>query len=139
MFPQAKVINHEYLQEGARQAVVGRVRLAGHPDCLPEVPSMSADVSPGDVYRRRDNLVTREIVGETIIVPISGELADLQNVYSLNPTGAFVWQCLNGSDSLEQIQAAMTREFDVDAKSAWGDLAELIAELHRAALVERVE
>ena len=96
------------------------------------------DLLPGDVYRCRDNLVTREIVGETIVVPISGELADLQQVFSLNATGAFVWERLDGSRSLEFIHQAVTESFDVDKKEAWADLAELVADLAQASLIDKV-
>jgi len=95
-------------------------------------------VSPGDVYRCCDNLVTREIVGETIIVPVSGELGDLQRAYSLNATGAFVWKRLDGSTPLKSIQQAVSSHFTAGKKEAWADLAELITDLERAGLVERV-
>jgi hypothetical protein len=97
------------------------------------------NVSTGDVYRCRDNLVTREIVGETIIVPITGELADLQHVYSLNATGAFVWGRLDGSASLEIIHQAVTKHFKVRKKDAWEDLVELVTDLARASLIEKVQ
>ena len=139
MFQQAKVIDHEYLWEGSRYSVVCDSRRAARPVGLPDVQSVSMNVSTGDVYRCRDNLVTREIVGETIIVPISGQLADLQQVYSLNATGAFVWQRLDGSASLETIHQAVTTHFKVLEKDAWEDLVELVAELAQASLIEKVQ
>ena len=54
-----------------------------------------------DIYRSRDNLVTREIVGETLLVPISGKLANMDDMFSLNDTGAYVWGRLNGRSTLE--------------------------------------
>ncbi len=139
MFQQAKISQHEYLSEGGRNCVVGHYRLAARAASLPDIQSVSMNVSTGDVYRCRDNLVTREIVGETIIVPITGELADLQQVYSLNATGAFVWQRLDGSASLEIIHQALTRHFKVRKKDAWEDLVELVTDLTRASLIEKVQ
>ena len=97
------------------------------------------DVSPGDVYRCCENLVTREIVGETIIVPISGQLADLQQVYSLNTTGSFVWDRLDGSTSLELIHEAVIANFKIGKQEAWTDLAELVADLAEAGLIEKAQ
>ncbi|GMQ76362.1 MAG: hypothetical protein BMS9Abin01_1636 [Gammaproteobacteria bacterium] len=114
-------------------------RLEARPASLPDVQSVSMDVFPADVYRCRDNLVTREIVGETIIVPVSGELADLQQVYSLNATGAFVWERLDGSTPLEIIHLAVTESFKVGKKDAWADLVELVTDLARAGLIEKVQ
>ena len=139
MFRQAKILDYEYLSEGGRYSVVGNHRLAAHPVSLPDVQSVSMKVSTGDVYRCRDNLVTREIVGETIIVPISGELADLQQVYSLNATGAFVWGRLDGSTSLKSVHQAVTKHFEVRKKDAWQDLVELVTDLARASLIEKVQ
>ncbi|GMQ77051.1 MAG: hypothetical protein BMS9Abin01_2360 [Gammaproteobacteria bacterium] len=139
MFRQAKVITHVYLPQGGRYCDVRYSRFAAHPASLPEVQSVSMDVFPSDVYRCRDNLVTREIVGETIIVPVSGELADLQKVYSLNTTGAFVWERLDGSASLEIIHQAVTKSFQVGKKDAWADLTELVTDLAQASLIEKVQ
>jgi len=139
MFRQAKVSDNKYLPEGDRYFVVHSFRLEARPASLPEVQSVSMDVFPADVYRCRDNLVTREIVGETIIVPVSGELADLQKVYSLNATGAFVWERLDGSTPLEVIHQAVTEGFEVGKKDAWADLAELVTDLARAGLIEKVQ
>ena len=139
MFRQAKVLDHEYLSEGDRYFTVHGSCLEARPAGLPEVQSVSMDVFPADVYRRRDNLVTREIVGETIIVPVSGELADLQQVYSLNTTGAFVWERMDGSTSLEIIHQAVTESFEIGEKDAWADLAELVTDLARASLIEKVQ
>ncbi len=139
MLRQAKIFNHEHFSEGGRYSIVGNRHLAAHGASLTDIQSVSMNVSTGDVYRCRDNLVTREIVGETIIVPISGELADLQQVYSLNATGAFVWGRLDGSASLDTIHQALTSHFNVRKKDAWEDLAELVTDLARASLIEKVQ
>lgn len=138
MFRQAKVLDHENLSEGKRVYGARNLRFAARAVALPDVQFVSMDVSPGDVYRCRDKLVIREIVGETIIVPISGELADLQHVYALNATGAFVWQHLDGANALERVHQTLTEHFDIEKNEAWTDLAELVTDLARAGLIEKV-
>lgn len=138
MFRQAKVLGYERFAKRDQYFVVRGSRLPSRPTRPPEEQALSMDVSPGDVFRCRKNLVTREIVGETIIVPITGELADLQQVYSLNATGAFVWARLDGSAPLESIHQALTEHFKVGKKDAWTDLAELVADLAGAGLIEEV-
>jgi hypothetical protein len=139
MFRQAAVSNQEPPSERSRHFAkydpVPGARAASSLD----VQSVSMEIAPADVFRRRDNLVTREIAGETIVVPISGELADLQRVYSLNPTGAFIWQHVNGDNTLDAIHRALVKDFKIGEKDAWADLAELVAELAQAALIEKVQ
>ena len=90
------------------------------------------------VYRHRGELVTREILGETIVVPITGELASMDDIFSLNDTGAYVWRALDGTRPLGEIRDGMTKRFEVSAQMAESDLRELVATLVEAQLVEPV-
>lgn len=139
MFRHAKLSNHQYLPETGWFRTTPDTSAIVRPRSFSDVQSLRMDVSPGDVYRYCENLVTREIVGETIIVPISGQLADLQQVYSLNTTGGFVWELLDGSATLEEVHKAVTKNFKIGDKEAWTDLAELVADLAEAGLIERAQ
>jgi len=88
------------------------------------------------VYRKKDDLLARRIAGETIIVPIRGKLADMQNIFALNPVGELIWELLDGSRNVGQIGAAVVDEFDVDADSASNDVAAFVACLLEAVLIE---
>jgi len=139
MFRHAKFSNHHYLPETGWFRTTPDTSVVVRPRSFSDVQSLRMDVSPGDVYRCCENLVTREIVGETIIVPISGQLADLQQVYSLNTTGGFVWDHLDGSTSLELIHEAVIANFKIGKQEAWTDLAELVADLAEASLIEKAQ
>ena len=94
--------------------------------------------APSDCYRRHDDVVTREILGETLLVPISSELADMDNIFALNETGAFIWSQLDGETTLESIRDALARTFAVEAGPAWDHLQSLVAELEGEGLAARV-
>ena len=87
-------------------------------------------------FRKRDELLTRKIAGETIVVPIRGKLADMQNIYALNPVAEFVWEQLDGSRSLDEIAVAVSNQFDVGKEQAQSDVREFVSELAAAGLVE---
>ena len=99
---------------------------------------MTLSLKRSDVYRPRDAVVTREVVGETLLVPISADLADLSSIFALNETAAFIWRKLDGERTLAQVRDAVVETFDVDAAAAWRDIADLIAELSERELVERM-
>ena len=120
------------MPEEGRRRVSPDSSLEISPASRDDVQSRRMEISPDDIYRCRENLVTREIVGETIIVPISGQLSDLQQVYSLNATGGFVWSRLDGSTSLEIIHKAVIASFKVRKKDAWTDLSELVSDRMQA-------
>ena len=97
----------------------------------------TADLTPR-VFRKSSQLVTREIAEETILVPIKGELASLQQIFVLNPVAAFIWEQIDGTQDLAALHASILESFDVGAQEARGDLEELIAALEQAGLIEAV-
>jgi len=87
-------------------------------------------------YRRAEEVVARKIVGELILVPIRGRLADLQRVFSLNELGEFVWQLLDGSRNVHAVVAAVEKEYEVSHAQAEADVVEFLGQLVEAGLVE---
>jgi hypothetical protein len=88
------------------------------------------------IYRRNENFVFRQIEGETILVPIRGNVSDLDCIYSLNPIGALVWEHLDGSADLKEIQKLITREYEVSDDEAEKDLLAFIEEMKSISALE---
>jgi hypothetical protein len=90
------------------------------------------------VYRQADNIVTRRIMDETLLVPVSGELASMEELYTLNETGAFVWQALDGVRPLAEIGRRLGKQYDAPAEEIEADLLEIMNGLADAGLVTPV-
>lgn len=86
-------------------------------------------------FCKNPNVVSRTILDETILVPICGRLADMQNIFSLDTVSAFIWKHLDGRSSLGEIHQRILEEFIVDPIQAENDLAEFIDELIKAGLI----
>jgi hypothetical protein len=80
-------------------------------------------------------VIAREIAGETLLVPIRGELADMQRLFFLEPVSHFIWEQLDGATTLADVGMAVTGRFDVDVEVARADLLAFIEELTDAGLV----
>jgi hypothetical protein len=87
------------------------------------------------VFRKADNIVTRKVMDETLLVPITGELASMDNLYSLNETGAFVWEGLHGLRSLAEIAGQLEKRYDADPAVIEADVMEIVAALSASGLV----
>ena len=87
-------------------------------------------------YRKKEDLVTRNIGGETIIVPVEGHVGDLDAIYTLNEVGAAVWELIDGQSSLDQIVAAVCDRYEVTPEAARRDVIELIDSLEEAGLIQ---
>jgi len=88
------------------------------------------------IYRKKEDVVSREIAEETILVPVRGRLADMQKIFSLNPTAEFVWKNLDGKKKLVDILNALIDRFDVAKDEGEKDISDFVNELMNADLIE---
>ena len=89
-------------------------------------------------YIRTSSVVARSVAGEYILVPVSGDVADMRQLFSLNQTAQSIWKVLASPVTEDQVVAAITSEFHVDATLARKDVQELLATLQDRKLIECV-
>jgi hypothetical protein len=80
-------------------------------------------------YKRNENFVYRKIEKETLLVPIQDNVGDMGCIYNLNEIGAFIWEHLDGSNSLETIKENILDEFDTSPDIAEEDLNDFMTQL----------
>jgi hypothetical protein len=92
-------------------------------------------VSSTRVLKRLDRVVTREIAGETLLVPISNDITDMHHIFALNPVASHIWNALDGTTPVSRLVDSICDSFDVDRERAEQDLAEFLDELLESGLV----
>lgn len=90
-----------------------------------------------DIFIRTENVVAREIVDELLLVPISGDLADLERVFVLDSVGGLIWSQFDGSQSLNAILLKIISQYEVDKQTAENDILELVQDLMDVELVKK--
>lgn len=101
-------------------------------------PKISPELTGHTVFGKRDNIVSRLILDETILVPIAGNLADMQCIFSLEQVSAFIWEHIDGRNDVDAICSLLLAEFDVDSEVARADLREFLSEMSREDLIFEV-
>jgi hypothetical protein len=86
----------------------------------------------------RRSFVTREIAGETLIVPVTGHVMDLESIYVLNPVGSRIWALLRSPTTAERIADIVAGEFEVTPQHAADDVAEFLDSLNTRGLIQEV-
>lgn len=87
-------------------------------------------ITPDSIFAPSDDVVSREIEDELIIVPITSGIGDLEDeLYTLNDTGRAIWHRLDGRRSLAEIAADLEKEFDAPLETIIQDVQGLIGEL----------
>jgi hypothetical protein len=80
-------------------------------------------------------LVARWIAGQTILVPVSANVAQLESIYTLNETGTMIWELIDGRTPLDKITEAVTAQYNVAAEEAARDVRQFLDSLEEAGLI----
>jgi hypothetical protein len=81
------------------------------------------------------SIVTRKTGNEYVLVPITNNIADMNSVYTLNETGAFIWDQIDGKRTIEEIISALTGEYDIDPANAEKDVFTFIDNMSKYLII----
>jgi len=87
------------------------------------------------VYVRNTAVVSREIAGETIVVPICRGVGDMDSVYTFNEVGTELWQLLAQAHTTEKLVDWVSEHFEVTREMANCDVQTFLAELLQVGLI----
>jgi len=90
------------------------------------------------IYQKREDIVTRQIADETLLVPIRSHLADMQRIFALNRVAEYIWQQLDGKRNLKEIHNGIMANFEVEKNRAGSDIQEFISQLMESDIIEEV-
>ncbi|MGE5421580.1 MAG: PqqD family protein [Chloroflexota bacterium] len=82
------------------------------------------------------SIVTRKTGSEYVLVPLSDNIADMNSVYTLNETGAFLWEQIDGRRTVGEIVAALTAEYETSDEEAEADVMEFIGKLDKYLIIK---
>jgi hypothetical protein len=74
------------------------------------------------VLSHSPSVVTRKTGSEYVLVPITNNIADMNSVFTLNETGAFIWEQINGERSIQELIDSLTEEDEIDKNTAEKDV-----------------
>ncbi len=85
---------------------------------------------PRPRLRPSPDVVSRRLDDEVVLVHLR-----TNHIYSLNQTGARLWELLQTGDDRERIERRMLEEFEVEAADLRREIEELLASLEAEQLV----
>lgn len=65
----------------------------------------------------KEGFVLRQMAGTTIVVP-GGDALDMDVMITLNDTGRFLWELLQEETSIDEMTAAVLKEYDIAEDAA---------------------
>jgi len=82
------------------------------------------------------SVVTRKTGNEYVLVPVTNNIADMDSVYTLNETGAFIWEHIDGNRNLESIIELLISEYDIDSPHARTDVMDFISKMQEYLIIK---
>jgi hypothetical protein len=86
-------------------------------------------------FVRNQEVVSRKIDGELIIVPIRSGVGDLNSLYTLNPVGSVLWDFMTEGHTVAEMVERVCDEFEVSTSQAQQDIEEFLGSLIEEKLV----
>jgi hypothetical protein len=86
---------------------------------------------------RSPSVVTRKTGNEYVLVPVTNNIADMNSIYTLNETGAFLWELIDGENTIEDMIGAFIREYDIDEQTATNDVLKFINEMRKYLIINK--
>ena len=74
-------------------------------------------------------VVFRRINDEFLLIPLTDNIADMDSLYRLTETGAFIWELIDGIRAISDITAKVTEEFEVEPLTAEKDTLDFFREI----------
>jgi hypothetical protein len=90
------------------------------------------------IFSRSSDVVSREIDGALIIVPLTAGMGDMEDdLFSMNESGTRIWNLLDGKRTLQEIVDVLAQEYQAEPTEIEQDVTGMVAELlKRRMLVE---
>lgn len=86
-------------------------------------------------YRRAEGVVLRKAAGESLLIPVRGRIAELQNLFVLDGTGEVIWNSLAEPLSLNTLAQDLATRFAQPIERVRADCHEFLNELLAEGLV----
>jgi len=99
----------------------------------------SVSVNGTKRFLRSKSVVSRQIAGETLVVPIRGKVGDLASIYSFNETGTALWVALEDPKSLDNLTDLLCQTYDVTWDDAERDATAFVNEMEAAGLLAQAQ
>ena len=87
------------------------------------------------ILSQSTTIVTRKTGNEYVLVPITDNIADMNSVYTLNETGAFLWEHIDGKRTVEEIINALIDEYNIDKQNAESDVFTFIDNMSKYLII----
>lgn len=77
----------------------------------------------------KSKFVARNVANELVLVPLTGNVAQMNEMFTLNETACFIWENCEKVDTIDEMCDLMLYNFDVEATTAMQDVRNFLTQI----------
>jgi hypothetical protein len=81
------------------------------------------------LHKLKSRFVARNVGNELILVPLTANIAQMNELFTLNETGKFIWENINENSTILDVENSMIEIFDIDSVTAKRDIELFLSKL----------
>lgn len=86
-----------------------------------------------DYAKLKSKFVAREVGGELVVVPLTGNIAHMNELFTFNATAKFLWEALEAGSTEESLVQALLDNYEVEENVARADVRKFLVRLEEMA------
>ncbi len=81
------------------------------------------------IFRKKNNCVSKKIGEEYILIPVYQDADSGQSIFRMNETAAFIWDRIDGKNTLDEMVDMVVAQFDVSREIAQNDVSQFLNDM----------
>ncbi len=81
----------------------------------------------------KSKFVAREVGGELVVVPLTGNIAHMNELFTFNATAKFLWEALEEGSTEDSLVKALHENYEVEENVARADVRKFLDRLEEMA------
>lgn len=86
-----------------------------------------------DYANLKSKFVAREVGGELVVVPLTGNIAHMNELFTFNATAKFLWEALEEGSTEDSLVKALLENYEVEENVARADVRKFLVRLEEMA------
>lgn len=86
-----------------------------------------------DYANLKSKFVAREVGGELVVVPLTGNIAHMNELFTFNATAKFLWEALEEGSTEDSLVKALLENYEVEENVARADVRKFLDRLEEMA------
>ncbi|SCH19423.1 MULTISPECIES: PqqD family protein [unclassified Romboutsia] len=84
----------------------------------------------------KNEFITRDILGETILVPVGNTVNNFNGLITINKVGRFIWDHADKVKDEDELINLITEKYDIDYETASKDCSEFLDKLRSSNIIK---